>query len=99
MKANKGGHDISSEKQVTLSVSCVNWFCAAASPAGRICRFMVGLILLGFGLWQIRGQSLNFVWLNHLLQPLWHMQTRWQRKSTALGYGLYGFGYILAGFG
>ena len=69
------------------------------SDVGRILRFIVGLILIGFGLWQLRGQSLNFVWLNQLLQPLWHTQTRWQRKKSSLGYGLYGFGYILAGFG
>lgn len=69
------------------------------SDAGRSLRLMVGLILIGFGLWQLRGQSLNFVWLNQLLQPLWHTQTRWQRKKSSLGYGLYGFGYILAGFG
>lgn len=69
------------------------------SSAGRILRFSVGLILIAFGLWQIQGKSLSFIWLNQLLQPLWHRQTRWRRKSTSLGYGLYGFGYILAGFG
>ena len=69
------------------------------SSAGRILRLTVGLLLITFGLWQMRGRSLNWGWLTNLLQPLWQTQTRWQRKSTFLGYGLYGFGYILAGFG
>ncbi len=69
------------------------------STAGRILRLMVGLVLVSFGLWQIRGRSLNFVWLTQLLQPLWRTQSRVQRQKTAVGYGLYGFGYILAGFG
>jgi cytochrome c biogenesis protein CcdA len=69
------------------------------SIAGRILRIIVGLILISFGLWQIRGQSLNVGWLTQLLQPLWHAQTRWQRQKTTVGYSLYGFGYILAGFG
>lgn len=69
------------------------------STAGRTLRLAVGLVLIGFGLWQMRGQSLNFVWLTRLLQPLWHTQTRWQRQKNVLSYGLYGFVYILAGFG
>lgn len=69
-----------------------------ASTAGRFLRLVVGLILIGFGLWQIRGRSLNFVWLTRLLQPLWHTQSRLQRQKTTWSYGLYGFGYILAGF-
>jgi cytochrome c biogenesis protein CcdA len=69
------------------------------STAGRFLRLVVGFILIGFGLWQIRGRSLNFVWLTRLLQPLWRTQSKLQRQKTTWSFGLYGFGYILAGFG
>jgi len=69
------------------------------SNAGRILRAVVGVTLIGFGLWQIRGKSLNFGWLDTLLQPLWHAQVRLRRQRSAVGITLYGFGYILAGFG
>jgi cytochrome c biogenesis protein CcdA len=69
------------------------------STAGRILRVMVGITLIGFGIWQLRGQSLNFPWLTRLLHPLWNLQARLRRRKSALGHGLYGFGYILAGFG
>ena len=69
------------------------------SPAGRVLRLTVGTILIGFGVWQVRGQSLNFAWLNSSLQPLWNQQARLRRRKNSLSYGLYGFGYILAGFG
>jgi len=69
------------------------------SDNGRLLRASVGLLLIGLGFWQIRGQSLNWIWLTRLLQPLWRKQSHWQRHKTTVGYGLYGFGYILAGFG
>lgn len=71
-----------------------------ASSAGRMLRAVVGVVLVGFGLWQIRGHSLNFSWLNNLLQPLWRAQAHLRRhERSATGVALYGFGYILAGFG
>ncbi|RMG99913.1 MAG: hypothetical protein D6706_04795 [Chloroflexi bacterium] len=69
------------------------------SPAGRILRGLVGLFLVGAGVWQVNGRSLNFIWLNQLLTPLWNTQTNLRRQRTTLSAGLYGFGYILAGFG
>jgi cytochrome c biogenesis protein CcdA len=69
------------------------------SPAGRVLRLTVGMILIGFGVWQVRGRSLNFAWLNRSLQPLWNQQARLRHRKNSLSYGLYGFGYILAGFG
>ncbi len=69
------------------------------SVAGRTLRLVVGLALISFGLWQLQGRSLNVGWLNQALQPLWHKQTDLRRQKTTLSYGLYGFGYILAGFG
>lgn len=69
------------------------------SPAGRGLRLLVGLLLIGFGFWQLRGRPLNTPWLNRALQPLWDLQFRMRRRRTTLSYGLYGFGYVLAGFG
>jgi hypothetical protein len=69
------------------------------SIAGRVLRFVVGTVLIGISLWQTRGHSLNMGWLNTFLQPLWNAQFRLRRRRSTLSAGLYGFGYILAGFG
>ena len=69
------------------------------SAAGRTLRLLVGLALIGFGVWQLQGRSLNVGWLNQALQPLWYKQTKLRHQKSTLSYGLYGFGYILAGFG
>ncbi|GAB4262631.1 MAG: hypothetical protein Kow0080_00140 [Candidatus Promineifilaceae bacterium] len=69
------------------------------SPAGRVLRGIVSLFLVGMGVWQVNGRSLNFPGLNRLLAPLWDAQARLRRHRTSLSAGLYGFGYILAGFG
>ena len=69
------------------------------TPAGRGLRFLVGLLLISFGFWQLRGRSLNAAWLNSALQPLWDRQYRLRQRNNILSYGLYGFGYVLAGFG
>ena len=69
------------------------------SPAGRLLRFVVGLALIAFGFWQLRGRSLNAFWLNRALTPFWERQFRWRRERSLLSHALYGFVYILAGFG
>lgn len=70
-----------------------------ASPAGRLLRLFTGLVLIGFGWWQFQGRSFNAGWLNSLLQPLWQAEARLRHRRSSLHIGLYGFGYILAGFG
>ncbi len=69
-----------------------------SSPAGRLLRLVMGLILIGFGWWQFQGRSFNVGWLNSLLQPLWRVEARLRHQRSTLRIGLYGFGYILAGF-
>ncbi len=70
-----------------------------ANPAGRLLRLFAGLVLIGFGWWQFQGRSFNVGWLNSLLQPLWRSEARLRHRRSTLSTGLYGFGYILAGFG
>ncbi len=69
------------------------------SVPGRLLRTAVGLLLILLGVWPVRGRSLNFAWLDTLLQPLWQTQARLRRQHSTLSSGLYGFGYVLAGFG
>jgi hypothetical protein len=68
------------------------------SPAGRLIRLFTGLVLMGFGWWQFQGRSLNIGWLNSLLQPMWRAEARLRHRRSTLRIGVYGFGYILAGF-
>jgi cytochrome c biogenesis protein CcdA len=68
------------------------------STSGRGLRLLVGLLLISFGIWQLRGRSLNATWLNSALLPLWDRQFRLRQRKSTLSYGLYGFGYVLAGF-
>ena len=86
---------------LAIAAGTGNWIASVTftSPLGRILRLLVGLALIGFGTFQIQGKSLNVGWLNRLLQPLWRKQALLRRQQTTLSYGLYGFGYILAGFG
>lgn len=68
------------------------------SPAGRVIRLVVGtlLILLGgiqFGLLPVSFSA------HAVTNPLMRRQARLRRERPRLGFGLFGFGYILAGFG
>jgi cytochrome c biogenesis protein CcdA len=86
---------------LALALGAGEWISAVTftSTAGRLLRLVVGLVLIGFGLWQVQGKSLTFLWLNRALQPLWTKQAQLRRRQTTVSYGLYGFGYTLAGFG
>lgn len=41
------------------------------SIAGRLLRTAVAFFLIATGIWQMKGRSLNFEWLNRLMTPLW----------------------------
>jgi hypothetical protein len=86
---------------LVLALGAGEWIASFTftSTTGRLLRLVVGLVLIGFGLWQVGGKSLTFPWLNRALQPLWAKQTQLRRRQTMVSYGLYGFGYTLAGFG
>lgn len=67
------------------------------SDPGRILRVIVGGFLTVLGLFQIRG--LRFTPADRLRRPLQSLQAKLRRKSPGLGFALFGFGYVLAGFG
>lgn len=69
------------------------------STAGRILRLVVGIILLILGLVQTDRLTLPFGRVADLAFPLQKAQARVRRQYPTAGFGLFGFGYILAGFG
>lgn len=68
-----------------------------ASLAGRILRATIGLLLILLGVIQIRGIRLSAA--DRIKRPLVQIQARLRRTQPSVAFGLFGFGYILAGFG
>jgi len=69
------------------------------STPGRILRILVGSLLVFFGLIQIGVLSFPFDRLATVAYPIEKAQARLRRERPLLGFSLFGFGYILAGFG
>jgi cytochrome c biogenesis protein CcdA len=69
------------------------------SLTGRTIRTVVGLALIVLGLVQLGVIRASFHWMDALARPLMRWQARERRERAALGYGVFGFGYVLAGFG
>jgi cytochrome c biogenesis protein CcdA/copper chaperone CopZ len=69
------------------------------SPAGRIIRVMVGQLLILLGLMQVGVLPFSLHMVEHLSRPLLRWQAQQQRSRPAVGFGILGFGYVLAGFG
>lgn len=70
------------------------------STAGVVTRFVVGILLILLGLVQagvFSNQAFRAV--GGLAQPLARVHARLRREHPLLGFGVYGFGYLLAGFG
>jgi cytochrome c-type biogenesis protein len=70
-----------------------------ASTPGRILRIVVGSFLVFLGLVQIGALSFPFDRIASLAYPIEAAQARLRRERPLLGFSLFGFGYILAGFG
>ncbi len=68
------------------------------STAGRVIRLVVGALLILLGLIQVGLLPVSFS-AHAVTNPLMRRQARLRRERPALGFGLFGFGYILAGFG
>jgi cytochrome c biogenesis protein CcdA len=68
------------------------------STAGRLIRLMVGALLIVLGLIQLGLLPVSLS-AHAVASPLMQRQARLRREQPTLGYGLFGFGYLLAGFG
>lgn len=69
------------------------------SMVGRLLRLVVGGLLVLLGVWQWRGTSPGSGAVYRLVQPLMEAQAHRRRDRPTLAFGLFGFGYVLAGFG
>jgi cytochrome c-type biogenesis protein len=69
------------------------------SPAGITIRFVVGGLLVVLGLIQLNVLPISFLRVEEAARPMLGMQARLQREHPAVGFGAFGFGYLLAGFG
>ena len=69
------------------------------STAGITIRVVVGLLLIILGLIQLGVLPLSMHAVSGLAQPLLKGQARLRRDRPVAGFAVFGFGYVLAGFG
>ena len=69
------------------------------SLAGRIIRAVIGALLILFGLVQLEVLRLPFGRVASLVRPLLQSQARARREVPVAGFAIFGFAYLLAGFG
>lgn len=70
------------------------------SAPARAIRFVVGALLIGLGLIQSGVIPIDaFHAIAVVARPLQRGQAKLRRANAAAGYVLFGFGYLLAGFG
>jgi cytochrome c biogenesis protein CcdA len=69
------------------------------SPAGITIRVGVGLLLIFLGSIQIGIVPLSMHTVSRLAQPLLRGQARLRRDRPVAGFAVFGFAYVLAGFG
>lgn len=69
------------------------------STTGRLIRLVIGTLLILLGLIQLGRIQTSFDATHTLSAPLMRRQARLRRERPTLGFGLFGFVYILAGFG
>lgn len=69
------------------------------SAAGRTIRIIIGSLLILFGLMQIGVIPVPFEAVAELAFPLERRQAQLRRRHPTAGFALFGFAYILAGFG
>lgn len=68
------------------------------SPAGRIIRTIVGLVLIVLGAIQLELVPFSFD-ISSIVRPLMKTQAQKRRQRPVLSFGILGFAYPLAGFG
>lgn len=69
------------------------------STAGITIRAVVGALLILFGLIQLNVLPVSLLAIEDAAKPLLARQARLRRERPAVAFGLFGFGYLLAGFG
>lgn len=69
------------------------------SVAGRSIRAVLGLLLIVLGFIQLGMLRAPFHRLASLARPLLVTQAHTRRKSPTVGFAIFGFAYVLAGFG
>ena len=69
------------------------------STAGITIRLVVGLLLIVLGLVQTGILPFSLHAVSRLAQPMLRRQARLRRERPVAGFAVFGFGYVLAGFG
>lgn len=69
------------------------------STAGITIRVVVGVLLVSLGLIQLGVIPVSMHAVSRVAQPLLRSQARMRRKRPVAGFAVFGFGYVLAGFG
>jgi cytochrome c-type biogenesis protein len=69
------------------------------SLAGRIIRLVIGALLTLLGLIQLEAVPISFHGVENLAQPLLKYQARLRREHPTLAFAIFGFGYLISGFG
>lgn len=69
------------------------------STLGMSLRVVVGAILIVLGLVQLQILPTPLHVVERFSAPMMKTQARYRRKSPVMGFGLLGFGYVLAGIG
>jgi cytochrome c biogenesis protein CcdA len=69
------------------------------STAGRVIRAAVGVVLIFFGLVQLNRMRFEFRALEPAVHGTLRRQAAFRHEHPLPGFFLFGFGYILAGFG
>lgn len=84
-----------------IALGAAPWFeqVTFTSTVGRLLRLVVGSLLILLGIWQWRGISPGSGAVYRLAHPLMEAQAGLRRERPTLAFGLFGFSYVLAGFG
>lgn len=69
------------------------------STAGIVIRLAIGSLLILLGLIQLEVIPFSFHGVENLAQPLLKYQAQLQREHPILAFAVFGFGYLIAGFG
>jgi cytochrome c biogenesis protein CcdA len=69
------------------------------SPAGRVIRIAAGVALIILGLVQLERLRFPFHRVATAARPLLQSQAQVRRRAPVFGFAIFGFGYLVAGFG